>query len=174
MTNSSTAEILDATRKRSVTLATIWKLIFIGEPSETFVSREPLNDSDTSVKFDNQLACQVLKKGITSKALSPVGEFLGLSKSQIASYLELDRGTVTRLAAKNQLLPTHAAENVLRFLELDSLAAETFDSHADAFEWLKRPHPMLEGDSPLNAARTSYGTQRVKDILLSIKYGGVV
>jgi uncharacterized protein (DUF2384 family) len=33
---------------------------------------------------------------------------------------------------------------------------------------------MLEGDSPLELAKTSYGAQRVKDILIAIRYGGVV
>ena len=33
---------------------------------------------------------------------------------------------------------------------------------------------MLDGDTPLAAAKTSYGTQRVKDILLAIQHCGVV
>jgi hypothetical protein len=33
---------------------------------------------------------------------------------------------------------------------------------------------MLDGDSPLEAAKTSFGAQRVKDILIAIRYGGVV
>ena len=162
------------TLKRKAALASIEELIFSGANARFKEQLAVLTNWDIHSMFGNDLACFVLKKGITSKALSPVGEFLGLTKSQIASYLELDRGTVARLAAKDQLLPTHAAESVLRFLELDGLAAETFDNRAEAFEWMKSPHPMLEGDSPLTAARTSYGTQRVKDILLSIKYGGVV
>ena len=97
-----------------------------------------------------------------------------MNKALIASYLELDRGTVARLATKNQPLPTHAAENVLRLLELDGQARETFSSEEEAFAWLNRSHPMLDGDTPLAAAKTSYGTQRVKDILLAIQYGGVV
>ncbi len=68
----------------------------------------------------------------------------------------------------------HSAESVLRLLELDQMAADTFESEAEASQWLRRPHPMLDGETPLESARTSYGAQRVKDILLAIQYGGVV
>ena len=138
-------------------------------------ARAQVADSSlTGFKLGNDLAHKILKVGITSKALEPVGDFLGLNKSLIANYLDLDRGTVTRLAAKDQLLPTHAAENVLRLLELDGMAAETFATEAEAAAWLNRAHPMLDGETPLAASKTSFGAQRVKDILLAIKYGGVV
>ena len=32
---------------------------------------------------------------------------------------------------------------------------------------------MLDGETPLRAAKTSFGAQRVKEILNAIKYGGV-
>ena len=54
------------------------------------------------------------------------------------------------------------------------MAMDVFATEEDAFKWLRQPHPMLEGDTPLDAAETSLGTARVKDILLSIKFGGVV
>lgn len=74
----------------------------------------------------------------------------------------------------DQPLPTHSAESVLRLLELEEIANDTFDSEGAALDWLRRPHPMLDGESPLQAAKTSFGAQRVKDILLAVKYGGVV
>lgn len=159
---------------RQATLASIWELILPQE--KTHVSVRPRGKERSAVifKIGNDQAYKILKTGITSKAIIPVGEFLGLNKALIANYLELDRGTVTRLAAKNQPLPTHAAENVLRLLELDGQATETFTNEGEAFAWLNRPHQMLDGDTPLAAAKTSYGAQRVKDILLAIKYGGVV
>lgn len=90
-----------------------------------------------------------------------------------ASCIELDRSTVNRLVSKDQLLPIHAGDTVLRFLELDGMAAETFATEAEASAWLRRSHPMLDGEAPLAAAQTSFGGQRVKDILLAVKYGGV-
>ncbi len=57
--------------------------------------------------------------------------------------------------------------------DLDQLAAETFQTPDEASEWMSRPHPMLEGQAPLQAAQTDQGFQRVKEILVAIRYGGV-
>ena len=103
-----------------------------------------------------------------------MSDFLGVGKGAVADMLEIDRGTAARWASKDQPLPTHAAEGVLRMIELDQLAIDTFETEAEAMQWLRKPHPMLDGDDPLTAARTSFGAQRVKDILVAVRYGGVV
>lgn len=54
------------------------------------------------------------------------------------------------------------------------MANDIFASEEDAFAWMRKSHPMLDGDSPFQAAKTSFGAQSVKDILLAIKYGGAV
>ena len=128
----------------------------------------------TPLKITNGLAYQIVKRGISSRALGPLGEFLGLGKGIVAEYLDLDRGTANRRASRDQPLPTHAAESVLRLLELDQMAADTFETEAESSGWLRKPHPMLDGETPLECAKSSYGAQRVKDILLAIKYGGVL
>ena len=119
-------------------------------------------------------ACKLLKRGIPSQAIGPLGDYLGLGKGVVAEYLDLDRGTANRRVAKGQLLPIHSAESVLRLLELGQMAADTFESEDEASAWLRRAHHVLEGDSLLEAAKTSFGAQRVKDILIAIRYGGVV
>lgn len=58
--------------------------------------------------------------------------------------------------------------------DLVSLARETFETPGEASEWLRRPHPMFDGASPLECAKSSAGALRVRDILVSIKHGGVV
>jgi putative toxin-antitoxin system antitoxin component (TIGR02293 family) len=124
--------------------------------------------------FNTETALGIIKNGISSRAIDPLSEFLGIGKGQVVEYLDLDRTTALRRATKDQPLPTHSAESVLRLLELDEIASDTFESEEAASGWLRRSHPMLDGESPLQAARTSFGAQRVKDILLAIKYGGVV
>ena len=119
-------------------------------------------------------ACKLLKRGIPSQTIGPLSDYLGLGKGVVAQYLDLDRGTANRRVAKGQMLPMHSAESVLRLLELAQMAADTFETEDESAAWLRRPHPMLDGDSPLELAKTSYGAQRVKDMLLAIKYGGVV
>lgn len=68
---------------------------------------------------------------------------------------------------------TDPSESDLRLQELQTMADETFVSHEMAKLWLHKPHPMLDGFTPLEIAKSSHGVQRAKDILLAIKYGGV-
>ena len=80
---SSTVTLLrsPSATSRSAALTSIWQLI---------LGQEDVADSSlVGLKISNDLAYKILKVGITSKALEPVGEFLGLNKSLMASYLDL-------------------------------------------------------------------------------------
>lgn len=133
---------------------------------------EPMGTYRTG--FSSEAAMRILRTGISSRAITPLGQFLGIGKAELANILDLDRTTAQRRADKDLPLPTHSAESVLRVLELEALATDIFETEEVAMNWLRRPHPMLEGDSPLAAAKTSYGTRCVKDILVAIQYGGAV
>ncbi|MDO9506372.1 MbcA/ParS/Xre antitoxin family protein [Hydrogenophaga sp.] len=54
------------------------------------------------------------------------------------------------------------------------MATDTFETEQDAAEWLSRPHPMLDHETPLQTAQTEAGAHRVKALLVAIKYGGVI
>ncbi|WP_300662205.1 MbcA/ParS/Xre antitoxin family protein [Hydrogenophaga sp.] len=58
--------------------------------------------------------------------------------------------------------------------ELEILAVSTFQTSEDATDWFQRPHPMLKGETPRHASQTVEGEQLVRQILVAIKYGGVV
>ena len=153
----------------------IWRYI-AGEP-EASVDAEPkvrVMAQGKLLALNNSSAYRIVKNGIPSRAIGPLSDYLGVGKGQVVDYLDLDRTTVNRRASKDQLLPIHSAEGVLRLLELDQMASDTFESEDEAAAWLRRPHPMLDGESPLEAAKTSFGAQRAKDILVAVKYGGVV
>lgn len=126
------------------------------------------------VGYNNQAAVHILKRGISSSAIGQLSTRFGVPVGEMALLLDVDRTTVQRRASKGQALPTHTAENVLRVLELEQMANDTFESEEAAHKWLRRSHPMLDGESPLEAAKTSYGARRVKEILVAIVYGGVV
>ncbi len=134
----------------------------------------PAVHSGAKGRLSAERAYSIVKRGVSSRALGPLAEYLGVGKGAVAGYLDLDRATATRKAANNELLPTHAAESLLRLLELNDLAEETFETPEEAAGWLRRRHPMLADEAPLDCAKSSFGAQRVKDILLATKYGGVV
>lgn len=151
----------------------VWKLLACQPGGDD----EPLKIEtlrDGSVRLGSGAAYKMVKRGVPSKSVEPLGQFLGIGKTELAKVLDLDRGTPARLAAQNKPLPSHAGEGVVRLLELESLASDVFETESDAANWLRKSHPMLDGDSPLEAAGSSFGTQRVKDILLAIKYGAAL
>lgn len=115
---------------------------------------------------------QVIKRGISSQVIEPVSQYLGLGKGVLAEFMDLDRSTASRLSSKGLNLPPHAAETLLRLLEIHDMAADIFATEEGASTWLRTPHPLLDGERPLDAAKTSYGAQNVKNLLMSTKYGG--
>lgn len=127
-----------------------------------------------SQAFSNERALRILRRGISSQVIAPLSDYLAIGKGELVGMLDMDRTTALRRAGKDLPLPTHSAENVLRLLELKDIANDTFESEDAALGWLRRPHPMLDGESPLESAKTSFGSRRVKDILVAIKHGGVV
>jgi len=58
--------------------------------------------------------------------------------------------------------------------EVERMAEDTFGSNEVAGCWLRKHHPLLDEKTPLQAAQTEAGAERVKSILVAIKYGGVV
>lgn len=75
--------------------------------------------------------------------------------------------------ARPEIPPTDVATGVPRLRELESWAKETFATDEEASRWLRQPHPLLDGQTPLDRAKSDSGALRVRDILLAIKYGGV-
>ena len=61
-----------------------------------------------------------------------------------------------------------------RLCELEVLAGEVFGSQEGAACWLRKSHPLLDELSPVEVAKSHDGFQRVKDLLLNIKFGGAV
>jgi len=168
-----TQTTLVQTSSRSAALSAIWEMLEATEQGQPHASTRVMVEARLA-GLSSVGACKLLKRGISSQTIGPLSDYLGLGKGIVAEYLDLDRSTANRRVAKGQLLPIHSAESVLRLLELGQMAADTFETEDESSAWLRRPHPMFDGDSPLELAKTSYGAQRVKDMLLSIKFGGVV
>ena len=81
---------------------------------------------------------------------------------------------VARRVARQDVLPQDAAVKALEFAELVAIGVDVFGSVADAVRWLSLTHPALDGDTPLQRARTPWGLTRVRAVLGALKYGGVV
>lgn len=56
---------------------------------------------------------------------------------------------------------------------LENLAMEVFVSTDDIRRWFAKPHPLLNGETPLQMATTKAGAEKVWSLLVAIKYGGL-
>lgn len=68
-------------------------------------------------------------------------------------------------------LPQDAAVKALQITDLLTQATEVFGSPAQASTWLTRPHPSLDGETPLKRARTPWVMSKVQSILVALRYG---
>ena len=168
---------------RESALHDLWSIVLSRETSGNEVPTEWSHGCDAArgeqllvapFRLSSAQAHTIVKRGISSRSLTPLRKYLGLGKGAVAGYLNLDRSAASRKEAKGEMLPTYAAESLLRLLELDGLAKQTFETLEEAAGWLRQPHPMLEGESPLECAKSDFGTQRVKDILVAIMHGVVI
>ena len=55
-----------------------------------------------------------------------------------------------------------------------ALARYVWDSGADSETFLKSPHPLLDGRTPLEAATTQLGAQRAENLLWHLFFGNAV
>jgi len=55
-----------------------------------------------------------------------------------------------------------------------NLLRDTFATQKDARRWWRSPHPALGGAAPSAAAKTEQGQGQVRNILIALKYGGVL
>lgn len=127
-----------------------------------------------SNNLSNDYAVQLLDAGMPARLVPELTEKLGLTKTELSVLMGLDRSTATRLSSADKTVPAHSSEVVLRLLELHEMAVDVFGSEASGREWLNKPHPSFGGEPPIKDARSSYGADKVKEVLTAIKYGGAV
>jgi|SRR5665213_1582719 len=93
----------------------------------------------------------------------------------IAEDLELQLGTeIISAEARKRGARNWTAEEQQRIIRLEQVfttAEYVLRDHHDVCEWMKSPHPELEGIPPLEAAMTEAGAQRAKYILNCLLFG---
>ncbi len=156
---------------RSAARAALWGYVGGEKSASTRASAVTIKSLKAADGLNNATAIQILRRGISSRAVEPLGVVLGIGKGEVVEYLDLDRSTVSRRVAKGQALPNHSAESLLRLAELEVLSNDVFENEDEATSWMHRSHPLLDNEAPLQSAKSSFGAQRVKDLLIATKYG---
>jgi putative toxin-antitoxin system antitoxin component (TIGR02293 family) len=125
-----------------------------------------------SIRFSGAAAEAVVRQGLKAQVLAELADVAGIDVRHLYEFAGIDRTTVARRAARDDMLPHEASVKAMEFTELSAAAVDVFGAVAKAAEWLTRPHPLLNEQTPLQRARTPWGLQRVRAILGALKYGG--
>ena len=116
---------------------------------------------------------ELIERGLDPDYLAALANSSGLEPRELFEFAGIDRTTTVRRKAAGAALPHEVAVKALQATELLAQATEVFGSAAQSAVWLTRPHPALEGQTPLRRARTPWGLSKVQGMLAALRYGGV-
>ena len=84
--------------------------------------------------------------------------------------LALSRKTLAHRRTLGSLTPDQS-DRLLRLLRMIEETETTFGDRAKARAWLRRPTPLLDGESPLDRLDTDIGTRHVEAMMGRIAHG---
>jgi putative toxin-antitoxin system antitoxin component (TIGR02293 family) len=111
-----------------------------------------------------------VRAGLPYTALEHVREHLEASDDLLARALGISSRTLKR-RRETGTLTTDESDRLVLLAEIVVLARQALDSAEAAREWLRTPHSMLGGESPLDHMDTVTGMEEVKTMLYHIEYG---
>jgi putative toxin-antitoxin system antitoxin component (TIGR02293 family) len=123
-------------------------------------------------RMAHDVAEHLVQAGMDPDYLGEFAALSGLDARDVLDFTGIDRTTVSRRKASGATLPQDTAVKALQVTDLVTQATEVFGTPALASAWLTKPHPLLDGQTPLRRARTPWGLSKVQGLLVPLRYGG--
>jgi putative toxin-antitoxin system antitoxin component (TIGR02293 family) len=95
---------------------------------------------------------------------------LGLERAEIDAAVIPSR-TLQHRRSRRERLTLEESDRVLRLVRVLSTAEAVYGSRERALGWLRRPHPRLDGRSPISVIKTDTGSRIVEELLTQIDEG---
>ena len=95
---------------------------------------------------------------------------LGLERSEIDTIVIPSR-TLQHRRSRREKLTVEESDRVLRVIRVLSLTESIYGNRERALNWLRKPHPRLEGRPPLSLLKTDAGSRIVEELLVQIDEG---
>ena len=111
-----------------------------------------------------------VRDGLPHAALERVREALGAPDVLLARALGVSERTLYRRRKEEGRLTPEESDRLLLLAETVELATEALDDPTEAQRWLREPHSLLAGESPLEHMDTVAGIQEVHTMLLHIEH----
>jgi len=126
-----------------------------------WLGREPpATEADLLRIVEERLAPAVINRLIS----------LGLQRSEIDAAV-IPLRTLQHRRSRHQKLTIEESDRVLRVIRVVSLTQSVYGTRQRALEWLRKPHPRLEGRAPLSLLKTDMGSRIVEELLIQIDEG---
>ncbi|SEB08673.1 antitoxin Xre/MbcA/ParS toxin-binding domain-containing protein [Variovorax sp. YR216] len=123
--------------------------------------------------FDRGQAAELASHPVQARVIDEWFAASGLERRKdLQIALNLTPSMLSRKGSGDKDLDASVTERMLRHSDLLVRAAEVFGEDGPA--WMTKPHPVLDGKTPLEFASNEFGAERVREILNAIEYGGVV
>jgi putative toxin-antitoxin system antitoxin component (TIGR02293 family) len=95
---------------------------------------------------------------------------LGLERAEIDAAVIPSR-TLQHRRSRRERLTLEESDRVLRMVRILSAAEAVYGNRERALGWLRRPHPRLDGRSPISLLKTDTGSRIVEELLTQIDEG---
>ena len=142
-----------------------------GDPAGDTASAAASNLAGASYRLTPAVAEHLVADGLDPGYLNSLATASGLEPRDVFEFAGIDRTTVSRRQVSGAALPLEAAVKALQATDLVTQAIEVFGLPATASAWLSTAHPLLNGQTPLQRARTPWGLGRVQSMLVALRYG---
>lgn len=122
--------------------------------------RAPATETEILRIVEDRLAPSVIKR-LTA---------LGLERAEIDETVIPSR-TLQHRRSRREKLTLEESDRVLRVIRALSSAEATYGDRGRALAWMRRPHPRLQGRTPLSLLKTDTGSRMVEELLIQIDEG---
>ena len=95
---------------------------------------------------------------------------LGFERSEIDAVV-IPLRTLQHRRSHDGKLTIAESDRVLRVIRTVSFAESVYGTRQRALGWLRKPHPTLEGRTPLSLLKTDMGNRIVEELLVQIDQG---
>lgn len=112
-----------------------------------------------------------VRSGLPFSTLDEVAAAAGVGRLALARVIGLPATTLAR-RRKAGLLAAEESDRLVRVARLVALVHDMMLGNGKAASrWLRDPHDLLEGESPLERASTEVGSREVEQVIGRIRHG---
>lgn len=147
----------------------------VNEPLSVYIKN--IDNVSRKISFadffhDKMLIVQAIRKGLPYNIFNQIKSFTPFSDADWAEYLDLSSKTLQRYRDDKGFFfrPIHT-EKIFELAEVTNFGIEVFGSSEKFYSWLNAPSFALNGHTPTELIRDSYGKEMVMAELNRIEHG---